>query len=191
MSSPALPDPPGSVWTRFPLDPRRSGDMRAGDSDRDTAREILTEAYAEGRIDRLEYDQRIESALQAHHLGQLVPILNDISITPVGQRPMQPQAPVQPDSPARPAQRSSDDGRKGAVRTAVFVVGVTNLVWLMVSITSGQLTYYWPMWPALGMAIMLLATFVFQREPQDRRQQNRKGNGRRLDGRGDGSRQLE
>lgn len=159
--------------------------MRAGDSDRDTAREILTEAYAQGRIDRLEYDQRIESTLQAHHLGQLVPILNDISLTPLGQ----PSAPAaRAHAPTAPSRRSSGKGRSGAVKTAVFVVGVTNLVWLLTSITSGQLNYYWPMWPALGMAIMLLAVFVF---PSDRQSEleDRNQHDRRLDGRGD--RELE
>jgi hypothetical protein len=188
MSSPALPDPPGSVWTRFSLDPRSSGDLRAGDSDRDTAREILTEAYAEGRIDRDEYDQRIDSALQAQYLGQLVPILNDISIVPLGRSTQQPHSPVQPQAPARPADRSSGKGRSGAVKTAVFVVGVTNLVWLWGSITNGRLMYYWPMWPALGMAIMLLATFVF---PSDREEDGSDRDGRRLDRRRERHREIE
>lgn len=190
MSSPAVPDPPGSVWTRFPLDPRSSGDLRAGDSDRDIAREILTEAYADGRIDRLEYDQRIEGAIQAHHLGQLVPILNDVSVAPAGQRSTQPQPPApQPHNRSQPKTRASGKGRRGAVRTAVFVVGVTNLVWVFISISAGQLTYYWPMWPALGMVIMLLAVFMFRQDPQEPEQRRR--DGRRRDGRGKGSRELE
>lgn len=164
--------------------------MRAGDSDRDIAREILTEAYAEGRIDRDEYGQRVETALQAHHLGQLVPILNDISIAPFGQRPPQQHAPAQePHAPSAPANRSSGKSRRGAVKTAVYVLVVTNLVWLWVSISSGRLAYYWPMWPALGMVIMLLAVFVF---PSDREEpQSRDHDGRRLGDRGDGPRELD
>lgn len=165
------------MWTRFPFDPRSSGDLRAGDSDRETARQILTEAYAEGRIDRDEYDQRLDGALQAHHLGQLVPILNDIPLAPAQQlsRPQPPAARTPAKRPPRPAQH-------GAIKTAIFVVVVTNLVWLWVSISSGQLTYYWPMWPLLGMVIMLLAVFVFQRDPKERDQQRELGSG---DGRDD------
>lgn len=148
--------------------------MRAGDSDRDTAREILTEAYAQGRIDRQEYDQRIESTLQAHYLGQLVPVLNDISVTPLDQSPARSNL-------TEPARRSFWQRRSGAVKSAVFVVGITNLVWLWTSITSGHLTYYWPMWPALGMAIMLLAALVFPKdeEESESRDRNRRGDGPR------------
>lgn len=162
MNSPALPDPPGSVWSRFPLDPRSSGDLRAGDSDREAAREVIAEAYAQGQLSHEEYVERLGSALEAQHLGQLVPLLNDIQIQRSGL-----VAPGPLPRPQTVAQQRTGPFAglavppSGVLRTALFVVGVTNLVWIWTSISAGGAIYYWPMWPALGMAIMVLSTMVF------------------------------
>lgn len=166
MSSPAVPDPPETVWSRFPLDPRRSGDLRAGDADRETARDILAEAYARGQLSHDEYSQRLDGALQAHHLGQLVPLLNDVAIQPGPPTARPPRR--RPASPAPGWLGGLAVPPSGVIRTALFVVGVTNLVWVWTSITSGTLIYYWPMWPALGMAIMVLSTMLFGKSERDR-----------------------
>lgn len=168
MSHPARQEPPASVWSRFPLDPRSSGDLRAGDNDRETAREIITDAYTQGQLTHEEYTQRLGDALQANHLGQLVPLLNDIQI--------QPPAPNTP-TPRLPTSRAPGGlaglalPATGVTRTALFVIGVTNLVWVWTCISSGSLLYYWPMWPALGMAITVLATMIFgdPNKAQDRK----------------------
>ncbi len=173
MSVPAVPDGPGSVWSRFPLDPRSSGDLRAGDPDRETAREIITEAYADGQLDHDEYNLRLDGVLGAHHLGQLVPLLSDLSLqTRHAKSSPLPRA-SQPPAAAAPWLKHP------AVRTAGFVIVVTNLVWLWTSISSGQLIYYWPMWPALGMIITVIAAVTFGKPNPDRRRQRRAERDRR------------
>lgn len=154
MSHPAVPENPRSVWARFPLDPRSSGDLRAGDPDRETAREIIAEAYADGQLDHDEYALRLDGVLGAHHLGQLVPLLSDLSL-PAPQRP----AAAFPSLGQVPV-AGIPLFKRPIVRSAAFVIAVTNLVWLWTSISSGQVIYYWPMWPALGMAIAVLASVL-------------------------------
>jgi hypothetical protein len=52
--------------------------MRASDADRDRVAEALREAYAEGRLDVEEHNERIERAYLAKTLGELTPLLADL-----------------------------------------------------------------------------------------------------------------
>jgi hypothetical protein len=65
--------------------------MRASDADRDRVADALREAYAEGRLDVEEHNERIERAYQAKTLGELTPLLADLpqrhtagSMSPLG-----------------------------------------------------------------------------------------------------------
>lgn len=173
MTVPAVPDGPGSVWSRFPLDPRSSGDLRAADRDRETAREIIAEAYADGQLEHNEYSQRLDGVLGAHHLGQLVPLLSDLTLQTRQASPSSLPRLPQPPAAAAPWLKHP------IVRTAGFVIVVTNLVWVWTSISSGRLLYYWPMWPALGMIITVVAAVTFGRPNPDRRRERREERDRR------------
>lgn len=180
MSTPARSEPPWSVWSRFALDPRSSGDLRAGDADREVAREVIAEAYAQGQLTHEEYSQRLGDVLQTSHLGQLVPLLSDIQIRP-SDGAVAPRRTATPPAP-RPAATIGGLALppSGVTRTALFVIAVTNLVWVWTSISSGSLIYYWPMWPALGMAIMVLSTIVFA-DPNKPRHERRERKRRELE----------
>ena len=52
--------------------------MRASDADRDRVADALRDAYAEGRLDVDEHNQRIDRAYQAKTLGELTPLLSDL-----------------------------------------------------------------------------------------------------------------
>lgn len=175
MNYPARQDPSQYVWSRFPLDPRSSGDLRAGDTDRETARELIAEAYAQGQLSHGEYTERLDVALQAQHLGQLVPLLSDIHIRPT-TAPVAPSRAPETHPTPRPTGILASLGMpsNGVLRTAAFVIGVTNLVWAWTSISSGVLLYYWPMWPFLGMVIMVLSTMMFGKSQQQREEELRK-----------------
>lgn len=72
----------GSLWRRFehdPRDPAYSG-MRASDRDRAVVHEVLAEAYAEGRLDRDELDERTGVVDAAKTYADLVPPLRDLTI---------------------------------------------------------------------------------------------------------------
>ena len=52
--------------------------MRASDADRDRVADALREAYAEGRLDVEEHNERVDLAYKAKTLGELAPLLSDL-----------------------------------------------------------------------------------------------------------------
>lgn len=68
------------AWTAFAHDPRDPAHarLRASDADRFTATHLLAEAYAEGRLDLAEHDERADLARAARLLGDVVPLLDDL-----------------------------------------------------------------------------------------------------------------
>jgi hypothetical protein len=71
----------GSLWSRFehdPRDPAYAG-VRASDRDRAVVHDALATAYAEGRIDREELDERTSQVDGAKTYGALLPPLLDLA----------------------------------------------------------------------------------------------------------------
>ena len=68
------------VWSSFDLDPRlpANAPLRAADRDRDVIRTVLASAYADGRLDREEFDERSEAVTSARILGDLPPLVADL-----------------------------------------------------------------------------------------------------------------
>lgn len=72
----------GSLWARFehdPRDPAYAG-MRASDRDRAVVHDALAGAYAEGRIDREELEERTTAVDGAKTYADLVPPLHDLTV---------------------------------------------------------------------------------------------------------------
>lgn len=55
-----------------------SGGLRASDADREQVNDVLTAAYAEGRLTRSEYDERADQVLAAKTFDELIPITRDL-----------------------------------------------------------------------------------------------------------------
>jgi hypothetical protein len=70
----------GDVWSSFAHDPRDPAvsSLRASDADREVVHGVLAEAFADGRLDRTEYDDRSSTVLAARTLGELPPIVADL-----------------------------------------------------------------------------------------------------------------
>lgn len=157
-----LPDRPGAAWLRFRQDPRADGALRASDADRDTTREVLAEAYADGQLDHDEYLERLEQAGTATTHGDLVPLLGDLSVAP--QRPAPPGPAAGPaattPTPTRRRRRGMDHAVTATLSSWLFVAIVCNLVWLLTSVGKGETAYYWPMWPMLGVGIGVIGTLI-------------------------------
>lgn len=70
----------GEVWDAFAHDPRDPAvaSLRASDADREAIHRVLAEAFADGRLDRAEYDERSSSVLSARTLGELPPVVADL-----------------------------------------------------------------------------------------------------------------
>jgi len=56
--------------------------MRASDADREKVATILRDAYAEGRLTRDEYDERLTACFSATTYGDLVPVLAHLPVPP-------------------------------------------------------------------------------------------------------------
>lgn len=65
--------------------------LRASDADRDRYLALLREAYAEGRLDGAEYEERMHVALAAKTYRDLVPVLAELPVDP-GRLPGPPVA---------------------------------------------------------------------------------------------------
>lgn len=69
-------------------------EMRASDADRDRYAAVLQDAYAQGRLTRVEYDERLDAVLSAKTYGELEPLVADL---PADNLPVpKPAAPVVP-----------------------------------------------------------------------------------------------
>lgn len=148
-----------AIWDEFEHDPRRAENsaLRAADKDRDVVRRALTDAYAEGRLDRDELDARTDDVLAARTLGELPSLLGDL--VPIS-------------GPTRsPAQRHDQavaeyrKDRKDALWTFLSVSVLCWVIWLATSWDSGNLDPYfpWPLFAMLGTGINLGRT-VFMRD---------------------------
>jgi len=109
--------------------------LRAGDADRDEVIAVLTEAYAQGRLNREEFDARMELAQRARTFGELQRLTQDLPAT----SPVPAQAPTARTSRQR-------ELRKGWVAW-VGVSALVNLIWAASWASQGRgPTGYWPIW---------------------------------------------
>src|SRR5277367_5529050 len=66
----------------MPADPSSSPALRASDADRDRVIEVLRAAVADGRLDPVEFDQRLDAALAARTIDALAPLTADLIALP-------------------------------------------------------------------------------------------------------------
>jgi hypothetical protein len=118
-------------------------EMRAGDGDRQAVAEKLKTALDEGRLDLHEYDERLQRTYSAKTYGDLQNLLTDLPGTiPAAHSQVQP---VGSGSPVvEPA--ASRGGMPSWLGAYAGVIAVAVVVWAIVSISSGELLYFWPIW---------------------------------------------
>ena len=137
------------LWGEFPRDPRASGnrDLRAADSDRDLVRQLLTDAFADGRLDRDEFDERSEQVGAARTLGELPVLVSDL--VPVQARVPGPLTPAQLQE--RAIERWHSDRREAA--WGLFAASV--ICWVIWLVTSGVDGFPWPLFVTTAAALNL------------------------------------
>ncbi|WP_061298437.1 DUF1707 SHOCT-like domain-containing protein [Herbidospora cretacea] len=64
----------------------RPEELRASDADRERVISVLTDAMADGRLSRLEHEERVDAAYQARTLGDLIGLTRDL--LPPDQQPI-------------------------------------------------------------------------------------------------------
>lgn len=108
--------------------------MRASDADREAYVEVLQRAYLDGRLTKVEYDERMGSAYQAVTYADLVPLLHDLPVAP-GQVPGPPVRP-QPAPVVGPASDGAPTSSSNAAIMALFSEVSRDSRW---TVTDGQL----------------------------------------------------
>jgi Domain of unknown function (DUF1707) len=157
--------------------------MRASDADRQEVVDRLRTALDEGRLKMDEYLDRMGLASEAVTYGDLVPLYADLpESTSVARR--EPAAAPSAQSAcaeAPPPAAASRHGFAGLptplkVLWTIWgaVVAVNVVIWALVSATTAQLIYPWPVWVAGPWGAILLAvsvgvTQVRRGEPQQKR----------------------
>lgn len=162
------------AWERFAHDPRATDNapLRASDADRNVALDALGSAYADGRLDREEYDERAATVQSAKTLGQLMAQLRDLS-------PDAARAGLVVSTPAV-LQQHAEESYLRMRRNAVSAFLVPTLIcWTIWSVTMfGQ--FPWPIFVTIGTAVRLVqlvvnkqAVVAEQRQRLERREQRR------------------
>jgi hypothetical protein len=147
------------VWREFDRDPRspENAPMRASDADRDVVLRALGEAYAEGRLDREEYDERAETVHVAKTLGQLPPVLDDLvpSTGLVGYAGALETRSLEEQAVAK-WQKSRRDALMG------FLIP-TVVCWLIWSVTMfGE--FPWPLFPTVGTLFPIITIMLNKKD---------------------------
>ncbi|SDH90569.1 DUF1707 SHOCT-like domain-containing protein [Nonomuraea jiangxiensis] len=130
-----------------------SPEMRASDADRDRVAAILREHTAQGRITMDEFNERLESLYSSKTYGELAKLTADLPDVDLRNRPAKVSPAALPDSRMHPGMRAA----WGAWATAS---GINWVIWLIVSVTSGDLVYPWPLWVMGPWGVILLISTV-------------------------------
>ena len=150
----------GDVWRSFDHDPRDPSvaPLRASDADREVIHGVLAEAFATGRLDRAEYDERSASVLAARTLGELPPIVADlVPALPVrtsdGRVPLAAATSV---DIRRRAEENFEEARRNAFLGFLGPSLICWAIWFAVNIENGiDLSEDFP-WPLIVMAATLV-----------------------------------
>ncbi|MGW1995800.1 DUF1707 SHOCT-like domain-containing protein [Embleya sp. NPDC001921] len=139
------------------MDARLDHAMRASDHDRDTTLARLAAGYAEGRLDRSEYDERATRAATASVLGELAELTADLPAA-------QPRAVA-----TTRAERDRRDLREWLQEWRYWLGGAVILtgVWGTRCVLKGELVGYWPIVPLGVWAAVLIAIAVWPRGDAD------------------------
>jgi hypothetical protein len=134
-------------------------EMRAADADRQAVADQLRTALDEGRLDLDEYDERLQQAYAVKTYGELGPLLADLPSATV-PAPRQPAGAVasQSDVPAVDG-TNAELTRRWVLEvwsSWVAVVGINSAIWLISSVASSELIYFWPVWIAGPWGFVLL-----------------------------------
>lgn len=120
----------------------QSPSIRASDADRQRIVDLLGEHHVDGRLTQGEFEERIQAAYTATTLGDLARLMRDL---PRMQAPTEPtpEPHHRPDAP--PTACSAHTGR-GPFASWASTGAVVLVIWLVSSIVSGHLLYFWPAW---------------------------------------------
>lgn len=136
---------PVGFWDEFEHDPRspENAHLRASDRDRDLVHGLLGAAYADGRLDRAEFDERTAQVATSRTLADLPPVVADLVSPTTGRL-------------ARPADRRAEAERRfRQARQEAFLAFLTPtlvcwVIWTWVLVAGHGTPFPWPLFVTLG-----------------------------------------
>jgi hypothetical protein len=144
-----------TFWASFRLDPRQPGhaSMRASDADREIVRVVLGDAFADGRLTREEYDDRLNTLYGSRTLGEVSSLVTDL--VPLDGPSIAPAPVLAADLRTRGARKWRKEVEESF---AAFLVPsiICTVIWIAVS-GSG---FFWPVFPMLFLGLNLVKTVV-------------------------------
>jgi hypothetical protein len=148
-----------SVWREFSSDPRarEHASLRATDADRDLVRRVLADGYAEGRLDREEFDERVDEAGAARTLGDLPGLVDDLIPAATASTNTRALEAI----PERAAARWERQ-RREAIWRFVSASALCWVIWGVIALTTDA-NFPWPVFVMLGTGINA-ARISFNRE---------------------------
>lgn len=146
-----------AFWSAFPQDPRspENAGLRASDRDRDAVLSLLGEAYAEGRLDRAEFDERSDQAGSVKALGQIPPLVRDL----ISNLP----AAMSPSAIRLEAERRYRADRRESLTYATSAI-ICWVIWAWVLAAGHGTPFPWPIFVTLGTAMPALRLWM---NPED------------------------
>ena len=120
--------------------------IRAGDREREKAADQLGSALAQGYLDMVEYETRLQAAFAAQTAAELRALVADLPLDRLRRHD-----PRRREARRAAARQSVQLHLAGYLAMVVIVL----TVWLVVGLTAGA-WYFWPIWPILGAGIGVL-----------------------------------
>ena len=124
---------PWAGFTHDPRDPTNAG-LRASDQERELVRQMLATGFADGRLDREEFDERSDAVGATRTLGELPALVSDlVPLWPVARRRRPRWWPPAPTSCSGAPRRSWASDRRNAV---LGFVGPSLVCWAIWAATA-------------------------------------------------------
>ncbi|MFG1941715.1 DUF1707 domain-containing protein [Nonomuraea sp. NPDC048826] len=131
----------------------QSPEMRASDVDRDRVAAVLREHTAEGRITMDEFNERLEALYKSKTYGELAKLTADLPDVDLRNRPAKiPEQQV--------ALRGAHAGMVAAWSAWALASSINWVIWFIVSVTSGDFVYPWPLWVMGPWGVILLVSTI-------------------------------
>ncbi len=144
-----------AFWREFELDPRHPSfaALRASDRDRELVNRVLTEGYAQGRLDREELDARATDLAAARTLGELPPLVTDlVPLAPAATHGTSLQG---PEELRDRAVASWERSRRDAIWTVLSASLICWVIWVAIGLGEGRFDagFPWPLFVTAGTAL--------------------------------------
>ncbi|WP_460538924.1 DUF1707 SHOCT-like domain-containing protein [Glycomyces halotolerans] len=143
------------------------GRLRISNADRDEAVALLKRALDEGRLELSEFDERTRAVYGAKTNAELDLVFDDLPFGRTDDRspstfdaPADDRAEREQDGHGHVHHRHGHRGLPSSLHGLVWVAVPTITIWLLSSIVSGEVQYFWPAWPVGIMAAIFLAQWL-------------------------------